>query len=358
MKFYPSIQILFFKSMGVALILAIDFTTLFAQKLKITETQKPEPEGFNWGYILILGLGIAFGGAVVWWLSRRESDSPETLTKKQDKNEYFKKTDSFEKIPEYANSKRQSPEPDQSDAALPIFSITQIELSKPFIPLPMSNEESLLSAIEQINEECEEDEEIRALALKILTVFKKRNSIEAISKMAIYDISANLRAKAVTVLSEFDHESVFETILLACADPSREVRAAAARGLFRLNFERTDAWLRLAESTDTGRVRQAGRAIIAGDLVKPSIERLVHPDIKYASEAFAIVLLLIRAGETEEIFKIFNKNEDKDIRRAILHSFKVAKENNSLEKLYSMLEKPDFSKEVWNGKSLAEPVLR
>lgn len=70
MKKNLSIKILFFEGIKIALIFVIGFSSLFAQKLKVTETQKPEPEGFNWGYILILGLGIALGGAIFWWLNR------------------------------------------------------------------------------------------------------------------------------------------------------------------------------------------------------------------------------------------------------------------------------------------------
>ncbi|MEO6051318.1 MAG: hypothetical protein ABIP78_08305 [Pyrinomonadaceae bacterium] len=74
-----------------------------------------------------------------------------------------------------------------------------------------------------------------------MTAFRTRNSVEALSQIALYDLSSNLRSKAVATLTDFDHESVFEAILLACADPTREVRAASARGVFRLNFDRADA---------------------------------------------------------------------------------------------------------------------
>ncbi len=73
----------------------------------------------------------------------------------------------------------------------------------------------------------------------------------------MYDISSNLRSKAVSVLADFDHESVFETVLLCCADPTREVRAAAARALFNLSFERSDSWARIAQCDDEFRMVQA-----------------------------------------------------------------------------------------------------
>ena len=139
-----------------------------------------------------------------------------------------------------------------------------------------------MSAVEQTHEEFEEDEEIRELSVRILAAFKTRNSVEALSEVALYDLSSNLRSKAVTILSEFDHESVFETVLLACADPTREVKAAAARSLFRLSFDRANAWTRIADSDEEGRMRQIARAAIEADLVNRTLERLVHEDHKIA----------------------------------------------------------------------------
>lgn len=344
MKLPPFITKVFNESTKIAFTFAISLTSILAQKLTITETNKPEEEGFDWTYIAILGLGVALGGAVFWWLSRRNRDEhnvPRTL-KSNVQNKGIKP-----KPPEKLRPKIKSinqdfksdkpeiivPQKPKQDEFMPIFVIKKIEPTRPFTPLPLSNDLSLLSAIEQANEELEEDEEIRGLALKILAKFKYRNSVEAISQIALYDISANLRSRAVSILADFNHQSVFETILLACADPSREVRAAAAKGLFHLSFERTEAWLRVAESDDIGQIRQAARAVIAGDFVLRSIERLIHPDRKYAAEAFAIIALLIKAGETDEIFESLNKSEDKNIRKAIRHTIIVVNEPESVQKL-------------------------
>ncbi len=233
---------------------------------------------------------------------------------------------------------------------LPIARIEKIELARPFSPLPLSNDEALMSAIEQVQDEYEEDEEIRELALRILAVFKTRNSVESLSQIALYDLSSNLRSKAVGTLTEFDHESCFEPILLACADPTREVRAAAARGLFRLNFDRADAWTRIAESGDEFKMRQAARAAIEADLVKRSFDRLAHTDLKSAYEAVTLVALLLRAGDTREVFDALKSHPILNVRKAILQIIKLTKEPNALEGLYSLLEKSslpvEFHQEV------------
>ncbi len=229
---------------------------------------------------------------------------------------------------------------------LPIFKFQKLELARPFAPLSISNDDALMSAIEQTHDEFEEDEEIRDLAVRILTRFKTRNSVEALSQVALYDLSSNLRSKAVSVLADFDHESVFETILLCCADPTREVRAAAARGLFRLSFDRADAWTRIAETGDEFRMRQATQAAMEADLLTRSFDRLTHQDQKIAYEAVTLLSLMIRAGETEAIFKSIETHNDSNVKLALLHVVGLTKDEGTLSNLYEILEKTTISKEL------------
>lgn len=229
---------------------------------------------------------------------------------------------------------------------LPIVSFNEMKPAKDYELLPISNSDDLLSAVEQAQDEFEEDEEVRDLAVRILAAFKTRNSIESLSQIALYDLSSNLRSKAVTILTEFDHESVFETILLACADPTREVRAAAARGLFRLSFDRADAWKRIAETHDEFRMRQAARAAVEADLVKRSFDRLIHDDLKIAYEAFTLTALMIRAGETKQLFETIENHRDNNVKLALLHVLKVVKDESTLSNLYSLLEHDSLSAEL------------
>ena len=192
----------------------------------------------------------------------------------------------------------------------------------------------------------EEDEEVRELAVRILAAFQTRNSVEALTQVALYDLSSSLRSKAVTVLTDFDHETVFETILLACADPTREVRAAAARGLTRFSFDRADAWTRILQINETGRMRHAARAAIEGGFVERSFDRLVHRDAKYSYEAFVLLALIITAGEYDQIVEALKNHRDMKVKRAILHILKVVKNQASVSVLYSMLEEKNLSAEL------------
>ena len=69
-----SILIKFIECIKIALIIVIGFASLFAQKLKITQTQKPEPEGFFLVYISIFGVGIVLAAVIFGLLSRRKTD--------------------------------------------------------------------------------------------------------------------------------------------------------------------------------------------------------------------------------------------------------------------------------------------
>lgn len=229
---------------------------------------------------------------------------------------------------------------------LPVYSFVRLERSSPFKSLPDSQDEALLDAIDQTQEESEEDAEVRGLALKVLAAFKTGNSISAISQMALYDLSSKLRSNAVAVLAELDHESVFETIVTACADPTREVRAAAARSLFRLNFDRAHAWTRIIESNDEGRMRQAARAAMEGDLVERSFERLIHKDKNVAYEAYAVTALLIKAGETEPVYRALAERKDDDVKLALLHVLQTTLTETTFESLSDLLVRHELTPNV------------
>ncbi len=254
---------------------------------------QPPVEDNTWWYILIFVLVAGLVGAIVWMKKSKQANNAEKNKKEglKDANdwdehsvdadkemEWFRKHKKTVKPAKNQNLKGNMPKnlPQaskvlkrnarvQKDADLPLMTekdlqdkleklqynqlpiarIEKIELTRPFEPLSLSNDQALMSAIEQVQDEYEEDESVRDLALRILAAFKTRNSVESLTQIALYDLSSNLRSKAVTTLTEFDHESCFEPILLACADPTRGGRGAAARGLFRLYFDRAGVWRRV-----------------------------------------------------------------------------------------------------------------
>lgn len=378
----------------IFLFLAVEVWTQMPQVVMPEQQPVPEPpaEDYTWWYVMLVLLGIALGGAIYWMKVSKNKQKNEAKEKGKLKDseavdfdkelEWFRKNRkvinkkkpssgkmpaTFPKTGKIINSKRMTSDEQEIGGGngqidsknknswekyvpttdkMPVFLIERLERTRPFDQLPISNDEALMSAVEQTQDEFEEDEGFRELSVKVLAAFKTRNAVEALSQVALYDLSSFLRSKAVTVLADFNHESVFETILLACADPTREVRAAAARGLFQLDLDRADAWSRIAETIDEYRIRQAARAAIEGELDARYFERLIHKDEKNAYEAFAFVALLLKSGETETVFEALHKHRDKNVRKAILHVIKVTKEQNALEGLYSMLEDDKLSPEM------------
>lgn len=325
-------------------------------------------------YLVIFVLVIMLAGAIYWRYKSSQVQVVEGNTggsknsdavnadselawlrrngKKIDKNQDYKK---FSKKGGKRLSRRKalkiSVDFDESFfAPLPVFTFKELKTPVKFDSLPISNDLELMNAISQVQDEVEEDEKSREIFLEVLADFKNQNSIEAISDVALYDLSSTLRSKALTILADFDHESVFEAVVLACADPTREVRAAAARALFRVNFNRADAWSRIALSGNKGHMIQMARAAIEGDLVKRSFERLVHKDAKYSYEAYALLNLLIKAGETDVIFESLKNHPDMNVKTAILHTIKTTKDKKTLEGLNAILEdqsiKPEIQKEI------------
>lgn len=354
-----------------------------AQTVFAAPSSAQRADSFNGWYILLLVLVVGLAGAIIWRINDKKAQKKAPVKPNQpaggDKNltsldadkelQWLRKNQKLMRdkrrqssVPRNHSSveaqsvKRAKPETvplekvtegiEVNSVNLPIFSIDRLEKARPFDDLPISDDEDLMSAVEQGHDEFEEDEEVRELAVRVLAAFKTRNSVETLSQIALYDLSSSLRSKAISVLSEFDHESVFETILLANADPTREVRAAAARGMSKLTFDRADAWTRIAETGEEGRIVQTARAAIESGFVDMSFDRLVHPDHKHAYEAFTLMALLLKAGETEKIFNALENHRDMKVRRAILHIIKVTKEEKALEALYRMLEKSDLPQKL------------
>ena len=78
----------------------------------------------------------------------------------------------------------------------------------------------------------------------------------------------------MTSLGEIEHESVFAPVLMAFADEAREVRAAAARSLSRMNFDRAEGYVRLIETADEETLRRVASACIKAGMVGQAIDRV------------------------------------------------------------------------------------
>jgi HEAT repeat protein len=164
----------------------------------------------------------------------------------------------------------------------------------------------------------DEDAEVRASAARRLAQFQVQRSVEALTVVAANDTEAAVRAAAVTSLGEIEHESVFAPLMVGFADDAREVRAAAARSLSRMNFDRGEAYVRLIETADVETLRKVAQACTKAGMVTQAIDRLISEDRRLAYEAFSLLSLLAKAGETEPLIDAISNHPEVNVRLAIV----------------------------------------
>jgi HEAT repeat protein len=212
-----------------------------------------------------------------------------------------------------------------------VHEFTQLEPASVVEDLPESAEdETLTEALSKI-ESIDPGE--RSEAIKSLAQFAVQSSIVALGKVARLDPKASIRALAISSLASINHESVFPSVLIGMADESREVRAAAARSLSRLSFDRADAYVRVMETHDMEALRDVAEACVKGGIVSQGIDRLASTDRRQVYEAFSIVSLLTKANMIEPILDAIANHPNLDLRLTAVRLLKTTGEPFILEQL-------------------------
>jgi HEAT repeat protein len=173
------------------------------------------------------------------------------------------------------------------------------------------DDEALASALERAESEYPES---RAAAAQHLAQFQVRRAVETLSALARRDEEPAVRSAAVTSLGLINHESVFVAVIAALADEAREVRAAAARAMSRLSFDRADAYVRVIESSDEEALRDVAQAAVKAGLAAQALSRLTSEDRRQAYESFSLLTLCAKAGEVQPILDTVECNRDIDVR--------------------------------------------
>jgi HEAT repeat protein len=128
--------------------------------------------------------------------------------------------------------------------------------------------------------------------------------------LAAVDPEPAVRAVAVASLGAIDHESVFSSVLVALADEARDVRAAAARAVSRLSFDRADAYARVIELSDAQELSDVACACIKTGMAAQALDRLTSDDRRQAYEAFSLLSLLAKANQSQPILDVIEKHAD------------------------------------------------
>jgi hypothetical protein len=188
--------------------------------------------------------------------------------------------------------------------------------------LPDSVEdENLAQALSRIEDP---DVKLRVGAARALGQFRTRHALTALTSIALLDLEPSVRAAAANSLGNINHESVFEHLLIAHSDESREVQAAAARSLSRLNIDRAEAFVRLLERADEQTLREVMRACIKTGMISQAVGKLASPDRRQAYEAFSLLSLLEKLKETQVLQAAIEHCQDMQARAAARAVFGLA----------------------------------
>jgi hypothetical protein len=224
------------------------------------------------------------------------------------------------------------------------FDITQLEPAALVEDLPEeSAEEGLGPALLALGSE---DVGERLEAAKSLARFQAGQAVSALTTIARTDSEAAIRSQAITSLAAINHESVFPAVLIGMADESREVRAAAARSLTHLNFERLDAFIRVLETEDEELQSAVAKACIKSGIVSQAIDRLANGDRRQGYETFSIISLLARAKTTDPVLEAIANHSNLDVRLATVRLLTNTGETHVFEELRQLAMQEGLPEEL------------
>jgi HEAT repeat protein len=230
----------------------------------------------------------------------------------------------------------------QSESLIP--EITHLEPASTVEDLPeASDDESVAKAISQLESANAAE---RAEAVQILGQFQVQSSVTALSLVVRRDSEPSIRALAISSLASINHESVFPAILVAMADESREVRAASARSLSRLSFDRIDAYVRVMETADEEMLREVVHACIQAGIVSQNIDRLASNDRRQAYEAYSLICLLAKAKMIEPILEAISNHPNMEVRVTAVQMLATTGQPQIFEELRQLAVKDGIAEEV------------
>jgi HEAT repeat protein len=220
------------------------------------------------------------------------------------------------------------------DARLLAEEIVRLEPAAPAEDLPETVEDELLTkALAQVQSEVAGQ---RAEGIKLLAQYALKISVTTLATVARSDSEPSLRASAISSLAAINHESVFPAILIAMADESREVRAAAARSLSRLSFDRADAYIRLSRTEDAELLVNVAEACVKAGLATQGIDRMTNGDHQ-AYEAMSVVGLLAKAKSFDHLVNAVTSHPNMDVRHTLVYLLELTGDRGLAEKLRSVV---------------------
>lgn len=190
------------------------------------------------------------------------------------------------------------------------------------------------------------EEAARIAVAQELALHPVQAAVTALTSMVIEDSEPSVRAAAVASLGSIDHESVFAAVLIGLSDESRIVRAAAARTMTGLHFDRADAYVRVMETADPDMLRKVAQACVSTGIVNQAVDRLASEDRRQAYEAFSLFSLLARAQETQPIVDAIENHRDEEVRLCAVRVLNMAGQTGVVPKLRELAARDSLSENV------------
>ncbi len=190
------------------------------------------------------------------------------------------------------------------------------------------------------------DDAERAQVARELASHRAQRAVSALGSTALHDTDPSVRAAAVAGLGNIDHESVFAPVLISLADDTREVRAAAARSLSSLHFDRTEAYARVMKSADLPTLKTFAQACVKTGIATQAIDRLASEDRRHAQEAFALFSVLAKAGEVQPILEIIETHPEVQVKLAAVRVLSVAGSSDAAPKLRELVATEGMPEDV------------
>jgi HEAT repeat protein len=216
--------------------------------------------------------------------------------------------------------------------------------SLPVEELPTGDEEEALPGL--LTRLASEDPIERAQVAREMGLYAVQGSVSALCNTALHDADASVRAAAVSALGSIDHESVFAPVLISLADETREVRAAAARTLSSLHFDRNAAYMRVIETADEQTLQEFAQACVKTGIVSQAVDRLASEDRRQAHEAFTLLSVLAKAGELQPIVDVIQEHRDMEVSLAAVRVLSMSGRADAAAKLRELVDAESISEDV------------
>ncbi|HEY6805538.1 MAG TPA: HEAT repeat domain-containing protein [Pyrinomonadaceae bacterium] len=224
------------------------------------------------------------------------------------------------------------------------FDFTPIDTISTVEPLLETLDDAgLAEALQQAHSESIEE---RSEGVKNLGQYVVQSSVNALTTIMQRDTESTVRALAVSSLAFIDHESVFPAVLIGMADESREVRAAAARALSRLSFDRSEAYVHLMQTADEETLHNVAESCIKAGIVAQNLDRLSSGDRRQAYEAFALISLLAKARMADSILDVVEHHSNQAVRVSTVNLLASTGEQYVFDHLQRLASQEGMDEEV------------